>query len=103
MQLILQARIYLRAAIPDKGGPNNLKSSVLERSSHLHFEKRCNLLCRERVGIYRQLVAYMKEHFGDDARGRQKAWHFLPWHFSFLCRYRRARPALLRDVPDPVS
>ncbi|KAL3153927.1 hypothetical protein ABBQ32_013490 [Trebouxia sp. C0010 RCD-2024] len=42
----------------------------------------------ERVGIYYQLVSYMKEHFGDDAKGRKKAFYFLPWHFNFLCRYR---------------
>lgn len=42
----------------------------------------------ERVEIYRRLVCYMKEHFGDDARGRQKAWSFLPWHFDFFHRYR---------------
>ena len=44
------------------------------------------LCCR--VGIYYQLVSYMKEHFGDDAKGRRKAFYFLPWHFEFLCRYR---------------
>ena len=27
---------------------------------------------RERVAVYRQLTAYMKEHFGDDERGRKK-------------------------------
>ena len=42
----------------------------------------------ERVGIYRRFVSHCKEYFGDDARGRQKAWYFLPWHFSFFCRYR---------------
>ena len=42
----------------------------------------------ERVGVYRRLACYMKEHFGDDARGRKMAWYFLPWHFDFLCRYR---------------
>jgi len=41
-----------------------------------------------RVGIYYQLVRYMKEHFGDDAKGRKKAFYFLPWHFNFFCRYR---------------
>ena len=46
------------------------------------------LSARERVGIYRRLVAHMKEHFGDDAMGRRKAFYFLPWHFDFLCRYR---------------
>lgn len=42
----------------------------------------------ERVGIYRQLVAYMKEHFRDDARGKRAAFYFLPWHFNFFARYR---------------
>ncbi|DBA99467.1 hypothetical protein WJX82_010728 [Trebouxia sp. C0006] len=42
----------------------------------------------ERVGIYYQLVRYMKEHFGDDAKGRKKAFYFLPWHCNFFCRYR---------------
>ncbi len=41
----------------------------------------------ERVGVYRLLVSFMKEHFGDDARGRQKAWYFLPWHFDFFNRW----------------
>lgn len=45
---------------------------------------------RERVGIFRRLVAHMKEYFGDDARGRGKAFYFLPWHFDFLTRYRSA-------------
>lgn len=53
----------------------------------------------ERVAAYRQLVAFMKEHFGDDARGRAKAWKFLPWHFDFLTRYRHC-PA---DVPTDHS
>ena len=42
----------------------------------------------ERVAVYRQLACFMKEHFGDDAKGRRKAWYFLPWHFDFLSRYR---------------
>ena len=46
------------------------------------------LSARDRVGVYRQLVSYMKEHFGDDAMGRRKAFYFLPWHFDFFCRYR---------------
>ena len=40
------------------------------------------------VHLYRQLVCYMKEHFGDDERGRKKSWYFLPWHFDFFNRYR---------------
>ena len=42
----------------------------------------------ERVGIYRRLAAFMVEHFRDDEKGRQRAMQFLPWHFSFFCRYR---------------
>lgn len=42
----------------------------------------------ERVGVYRQLAAYMKEHFRDDARGKRSAFYFLPWHFNFFSRYR---------------
>ena len=41
----------------------------------------------ERVEIMRRLVVYMKEHFGDDARGRKKAWAFLPWHLDWFARY----------------
>lgn len=63
----------------------------------------------ERVVAYRQLVAFMKEHFGDDARGRTKAWKFLPWHLDFLTRYRHcpadAPPdhSLLQTRDDPLS
>lgn len=53
----------------------------------------------ERVASYRMLVCFMKEHFGDDARGRAKAWKFLPWHFDFLARYRHC-PA---DAPPDHS
>ena len=42
------------------------------------------------AAIYRRLACYMKEHFGDDARGKQKAMYFLPWSFDFLTRYRCA-------------
>lgn len=31
----------------------------------------------DRLGVLRRLVSYMKEHFGDDARGKRKAWYFL--------------------------
>lgn len=47
-----------------------------------------NLDAVERLGIYRRLVSHMKDHFGDDAKGRRKAFYFLPWHFDFFCRYR---------------
>lgn len=52
------------------------------------------LTARERVGIYRQLVSHMKDHFGDDAKGWRKASYFLPWHFDFFCRYRRASSSM---------
>ena len=42
----------------------------------------------ERIGIYYTLTTYFKEHFGNDDMGKKKAFYFLPWHFSFLCRYR---------------
>ena len=42
----------------------------------------------ERVEVYYTLVRYMKEHFGDDEKGRKKAFYFLPWHFG-----ERMRPA----------
>lgn len=42
----------------------------------------------ERVEIYRRFTAYMKEYFGDDERGRRKAFYFLPWHLGFFCRHR---------------
>ncbi|KAI8466352.1 MAG: dihydrouridine synthase-domain-containing protein [Monoraphidium minutum] len=47
-----------------------------------------SLDARERVGVYRQLVAHMKEHFRDDARGKKSAFYFLPWHFAWFHRYR---------------
>ena len=61
----------------------NHRDQVRIPSSRLHCEV---IICR--VGIYYQLVRYMKEHFGDDAKGRKKAFYFLPWHFNFFCRYR---------------
>ncbi|MCA8957984.1 MAG: tRNA-dihydrouridine synthase family protein [Planctomycetes bacterium] len=42
----------------------------------------------ERVAIYRRLAVLMKEHFRDDAKGRERAMRFLPWHLSFFWRYR---------------
>ncbi|CAL8466678.1 g6214 [Coccomyxa elongata] len=54
----------------------------------------------ERVGIYRQLVSHMKEHFGDDAKGRRKAFYFLPWHFDFLCRYRYLPEEVYRELSE---
>jgi len=50
--------------------------------------KEYDLTSQERIGIYRQLTTYMKEHFGDDDKGKRKAFYFLPWHFDFLTRWR---------------
>lgn len=43
---------------------------------------------RERLGIALELAGYMKAHFRDDEKGRQRAMRFLPWHLGFFCRYR---------------
>jgi len=42
---------------------------------------------QERIGVYRALTLYMKDHFGNDEMGRTKSWNFLPWHFDFFNRY----------------
>jgi tRNA-dihydrouridine synthase 3 len=42
----------------------------------------------ERLAVYFDLAQKMKEHFRDDDKGRERAMRFLPWHFSFFCRYR---------------
>lgn len=47
-----------------------------------------NPTARDRVGVYRRLVSHMREHFGEDAMGRRKAFYFLPWHLGFFFRYR---------------
>lgn len=52
----------------------------------------------ERVGIYRQLVSYMKEYFHDDSLGKKRANYFLPWHLGFFCRYRPLPASVYQDV-----
>jgi tRNA-dihydrouridine synthase 3 len=42
---------------------------------------------QERLDLLHRLAAYMREHFGDDERGRGRAMRFLPWHLNFFCRY----------------
>jgi tRNA-dihydrouridine synthase 3 len=42
----------------------------------------------DRVRMMRTLVAYQKEHFGDDDWGKRKSWYFLPWHLGWFSRYR---------------
>lgn len=53
----------------------------------------------ERVGVYRQLVSFMKEYFYDDDLGKKRAMYFLPWHLNFLSRYR----PLPAKIYDPIS
>lgn len=60
----------------------------------------------ERVTIYRRLVQYQKEHFGDDEYGKRKAWYFLPWHLGFFCRYRplpKSHYESLSDIQPLIS
>lgn len=52
----------------------------------------------ERIGVYRKLVSHMKEHFGDDDRGKKKASYFLAWHFNFFCRYRYSSRSCLGSL-----
>ncbi|KAG2493961.1 hypothetical protein HYH03_007891 [Edaphochlamys debaryana] len=60
------------------------------------------LSAADRVGVYRLLVSYMKEHFGDDEWGRRKAWYFFPWHFDFLTRYRSLPESVYGSSSHPL-
>jgi len=42
----------------------------------------------ERVGVLWRFVELLREHFGADARGRERILRFLPWHLGFFSRYR---------------
>lgn len=65
----------------------------------------------ERLGIAFWLAQAMKQHFRDDAKGKERAMRFLPWHLGFFCRYRplsgprweaaaREHPLLQTRMPD---
>jgi tRNA-dihydrouridine synthase 3 len=65
----------------------------------------------QRLAIYGRFVAFLKQHFRDDEKGRKRAMFFLPWHLSFFCRYRplpaetfreqsRRHPLLQTRLPD---
>jgi tRNA-dihydrouridine synthase 3 len=41
----------------------------------------------ERLLVLHRLATLMRDHFGEDERGRIRAMRFLPWHLNFLCRY----------------
>jgi tRNA-dihydrouridine synthase 3 len=45
-----------------------------------------------RVDLYRRYVALGREHWGDDAQGRQRLRDLLRWHAGFWCRYAPRRP-----------
>jgi tRNA-dihydrouridine synthase 3 len=42
----------------------------------------------ERLQVLWRLVELLREHLGEDERGRRRAMRFLPWHLNFFCRYR---------------
>jgi tRNA-dihydrouridine synthase 3 len=52
----------------------------------------------DRIGIYRQLVSLMREHFGDDAQGFRKASYFLPFHLGWMARYRPLPEAVFGEL-----
>jgi tRNA-dihydrouridine synthase 3 len=41
----------------------------------------------ERFAVLWRLAELLREHFGEDERGRRRATRFLPWHLNFFCRY----------------
>lgn len=41
----------------------------------------------ERFLVLWRLVELLREHFGEDERGRTRVMRFLPWHLNFFCRY----------------
>jgi tRNA-dihydrouridine synthase 3 len=42
----------------------------------------------DRLGLVFRFASMLREHFGEDERGRKRAMRFLPWHLGFFCRYR---------------
>ncbi len=48
----------------------------------------------ERLGVLHAFMGRMKDYLGNDAKGWQKAQHFLPAHFDFFARW--------RPLPDSV-
>lgn len=41
----------------------------------------------ERVALYRQYVAFAREHWGEDEHGLARVRTFVKWHLDFWCRY----------------
>lgn len=52
----------------------------------------------ERIAIYYKLAGFMKEHFRDDQKGRDRTMRFLPFHLGFFCRYRPLPAEQYRDA-----
>ena len=52
----------------------------------------------ERAAVYYELAANYRTQFGDDARGKNAAFYFLPFHFNFLHRWRPLPEAAFGDL-----
>jgi len=57
-----------------------------------------NPTARQRIGLYHRLATNFKEHFGTDDFGKRHSFYFLPWHFSFFCRYRHLPQDIFHDM-----
>jgi tRNA-dihydrouridine synthase 3 len=57
----------------------------------------------ERLGVLWRFVELLRDHFGDDEKGRTRSHRFLVWHLDFFCRYRplpeQEYAALAREHP----
>ncbi|MBK8980086.1 MAG: tRNA-dihydrouridine synthase family protein [Planctomycetes bacterium] len=42
----------------------------------------------DRLEVLLRFAGYLKEHFRDDDKGRERAMRFLPWHLGFFARWR---------------
>jgi tRNA-dihydrouridine synthase 3 len=42
----------------------------------------------ERLSVIYRLVELLRDHFGDEERGRRRSRRFLAWHLDFFARYR---------------
>ena len=54
----------------------------------LRTEKAWQPTAEERIGVLWRFVELLRDHFGGDERGVNRAMRFLPWHLGFFCRYR---------------
>ena len=53
---------------------------------------------RERLEVLLRFTGYLKEHFRDDDKGRQRTMRFLPWHLGFFARWRPMPEEEYRDA-----